>query len=188
MERKTKIIVFIIVALAISLTLLIVTLMSMKKNDESPQQQEINEQEIRGSITYDPISSVLGQINDTNDLSESPFVGVFENSYVAFFSSDAKDIFGFTQAGEPPYLTISDEGEFTLVINAYEVGMLAVRGRVAVDGDTAEFIIETKPAVDYFGSEIESFSMRLIGKNDMRYSGERLGTITKGDIFSRVTE
>ena len=185
MEKKTKIIIFTISALVLSLVLIITTYVSLKKNAELPPVSD-NEEELPDSgVPYSPIPSLMGPVNSGDDLLTSPFIGSFENSYVAFFSSEAGDIFGYSQAGEPPRLMIDENGGFTLSINAYEAGMLKVSGVVEVDGDIALFTIESKPVIDYFGSEVESFSMRLISEDDMRYSGDRLGTITKGDIFSR---
>lgn len=186
-EHKTKIIIFMILSLVIVLTLIIAVIAS---SDKKPDAHIIGDSAFdrpSGSLTYQPVTSITGPVNESETLSESPFIGSFENSYIAQNSSEAKAIFGSEIEGEPPFLVIGEDGDFTMTINAHEAGMLAVRGSVTVNGDIATFSIEARPSVDFLGSEVDVFSMRLIDKDDMRYSGEQIGTITKGDVFTRVT-
>jgi len=186
-DRKTKIIIFAIITLILSLALLIAVLASKGKHAETPTAPEAAAEKPPGSLTYQPVTSITGPVNESDSLLESPFVGSFENSYVALSASDAKDIFGGEIPGPPPVLTIEENGSFILTINANEAGMLAVKGSVSVDGDVAVFTIEAWPAIDFLGADADSFTMRLLDKDDLRYSGEQIGTITKGDVFTRVS-
>jgi len=188
-EKRTKIIVFIITALVIALALIIAVVASSETKEEMPKKvAALAPVQPSGSLEYQPVASITGPVNESGILADSPFIGKFENSYVALSSSEAKEIFGSEIDGTPPVLVIGEDGGFMLTVNAYDAGMLAVRGTVTVEGDTAVFSVETLPAVDFLGSDLVSFTMRLIDKDDMRYSGEQIGTITKGDIFTRVAD
>ena len=130
-----------------------------------------------------PINSPLFE---GNDIKGSPFVGEFINSYVALYFSDAKDVFAAEGEDAIPKITINEDGTFILRLNAYDAGIVAVKGTVEIDSTSAVFTITAKPSVSYLGDNVDSFSLRLLDSNDLRYSGEQIGTITKGDLFSRI--
>ena len=190
MDRKTRVLFFVIAALLTALALIVFALLSLRQETAPlvPPEDEpvfaVNQPPV-GSLPYEPVSSIKGQINEGGGLAGSPFIGSFINSYVSLNASNADDVFKAPGAGDAPRLEIADDGGFTLVINAYEAGMLAVRGTIAVSADEAVFTITERPSVGFFGDDAESFTMRIIDEDNMRYSGEQLGTITKGDLFTR---
>ncbi|MCL2539282.1 MAG: hypothetical protein FWE66_02985, partial [Oscillospiraceae bacterium] len=148
-EKKTKIIVFIITSLVIALALIIAVVASSgAEQEETPKKTAATAPgQPSGSLEYQPVASITGPVNESGTLADSPFIGKFENSYVAISGSEAKEVFGNDIDGTPPVLVIGEDGSFMLTINAYDAGMLAVRGTVTVDGDTAVFTVETLPAV-----------------------------------------
>jgi len=132
------------------------------------------------------IPPINSPVFEGKDIKGSPFVGEFKNTYVALYFSDANDVFANKGSDAIPKITINEDGSFTLIINAYDAGMVAVKGTVEVDGASALFTITAKPSVSYLGDDVNSFSLRLLDSDDLRYAGEQIGTITKGDLFSRV--
>ncbi len=176
----------IILVLAVVLALILIVLASIKKSRDAEPLLPEGMTSSGTESEFAPLPSIADPIYEGSDLSDSPFVGTFENSFVALFMSKASDVFGKNNMGEAPTLTISADGHFELTISIQKQdGMLTAKGKVTVDKDEATFVIEEKPEIEYLGSEVTEFKMKLVSENDLRYSGDEVGTMSNGDIFTR---
>lgn len=183
MERRTKVILLIIVTLVVALALVVIILASMRKNDDNPTDSP-SSSSVDTPTPEDLLPSINDPVYEGKDISASPFVGSFKNSYVSLYASKAEDVFPVPE--DIPTLTVSADGSFELKINDAEAGLLAVRGTVTVDGETATFAIDQRPeGIAFLGDNVDGFKMTLADEDNMRYSGEPLGSISKGDVFTR---
>ena len=144
-----------------------------------------------------PLPAVDEPIYEGTDVASSPFVGSFENSYVALFKSAAQDVFkqitqnedeSFTETTlEKPVLTCNADGTFTLkVCTSVGEDYVMMNGIFTVDGEYGEFRFDEANYGDFLGSDVAVFWLQLKNKTDLRYTGEQIGTITAGDIFTRI--
>lgn len=183
MERRTKVILLIIVVLLVALALVVILLASMRKNDVDPADSP-SSSSVDTPTPEDLLPSINDPVYEGKDISASPFVGSFKNSYVSLYASKAEDVFAIPE--EIPLLTVNADGSFELKIYDAEAGSLALRGTVTVDGETATFSVEQRPeGINFLGDDVEGFKMTLADESNMRYSGEPLGSISKGDVFTR---
>lgn len=183
MERRTKVILLIIVTLVVALVLVVILLASLRKNGDNPADSP-SSSSADTPAPEDLLPSINDPVYEGKDISSSPFVGSFKNSYVSLYASRAEDVFAIPE--EIPTLTVSADGSFELKIYDAEAGSLAVRGMVTVDGETATFAIEQRPeGTTFLGDDVDSFKMTLADEDNMRYSGDPLGSISKGDVFTR---
>jgi hypothetical protein len=121
--------------------------------------------------------SIDGPVYEGNDIASSPFVGEFKNTYSALFASKVEDV--FENEGDIPVLVCEADGNFAFYVNdLISEGLLTVEGTFTVDGDIATFTIA--------GESAAVFTMELINKDEMRYSGDELYCVSRGDIFERM--
>lgn len=183
MERRTKVILLIIVTLIVALALVIILFASLRGGDNDPSGS--SSADSTGASSVNRLPSVNYPVYEGKDVSSSPFVGGFKNTYVALYASDATDVFKIEE--EIPSLTVETDGSFQLQIYDAEAGVLMVRGSATVNGETAEFTIDQRPeGISFLGVDVESFRMTLADGNNMYYAGEALGSISKGDVFTRT--
>ena len=144
------------------------------KEEEQPEEVIYNTETTNEDVTTPPID---GPVYDGTDIASSPFVGEFKNTYCARFASMAEDV--FENEGDIPVLVCEANGNFTFYVNdLVSEGLLTVNGKFTVDGDTASFTIS--------GESKAFFTMELINKDEMRYSGDELYCVSRGDIFERM--
>ena len=62
---------------------------------------------------------------------------------------------------------------------------MTVKGTFTVDNDTATFTIKERTAEDYLGSSLETFEMKAIDGEELRYRGGQQGLVADRDIFSK---
>ena len=176
--------------LIISFTVLVVTSIFIvfavnsrnRKIDTTPNVEDFLQEVITSS---DPIPSINPSIYSGNHISDSPFVGRFTNTYVATNFSSADDVFSVDGKGSIPVLEINSDGSFILLVNAFEIGMIEVKGTATVSDTVATFSVTTTSGTGFLGDDIKSFKMRLVDENNVKYDGEQIGTITSGDLFTR---
>ncbi|MDO4566037.1 MAG: hypothetical protein Q4B42_01780 [Oscillospiraceae bacterium] len=147
-----------------------------------------------------PSPEVDGPIYEGTELEGSPFVGVFENTYVALFASAAKDVFVvYTQSedgeltttplGRVPQLECRADGTFSLTVNTLVDNAYAtLNGSYTVEDEWAEFTVAAGEYGDFLGSDTQKFSARLLNEEEMRYWGDQIGSVTGGDIFTRAAD
>jgi hypothetical protein len=127
---------------------------------------------------------LINPIFEGSDIKSSPFVGVFKNSYVNLYKSLAEE--AFESSDDIPELSVEPSGSYVLKINCFDAGMVNIEGVLSVDGDIATFEILRISKSDFVDPEIENFQFTLANEDEMIYRGESMGTLTSGDIFSRV--
>lgn len=145
-----------------------------------------------------PAPEIDGPVYEGSDIKASPFVGEFKNTYVALFASKAADVFVVyttTEDGEVittpldrvPELVCRADGTFSITVNTLDDNAYAtVNGSYTVDGEWAEFTVAQGDYGEFIGSDTQKFSCRLLNKNELRYWGDQIGSVTGGDIFRRV--
>ncbi|MCL1830374.1 MAG: hypothetical protein FWG21_02985 [Oscillospiraceae bacterium] len=184
--KRRRLIVFSVIALIaiIIVTVIVISIVSgQRKNIEF--QQETSELFIEEDILQsDPIPSLNPPIYSGQNLSESPFIGSFINSYVAFNYSSADDV--FADEASIPRIKIEADGSFIMAVNAYDIGMVTVFGRVEVKDTLVSCTIDSIGDSGFIGDDLDGFTLRLVSEDDISYEGESLGTITTGDIFTRI--
>ena len=184
MKRK-RFFFFVIMFLVISVIIVTVVFVGAKKNKEKSVIVD-NDSSSSNDYVSNPVSPLNPSIHTGRKVSGSPFIGDFLNSYVAANFSDAIDV--FKEESLIPTIGIKEDGTFILTINTIETGLVSLSGTLEVDDTTATFTIVTRDKEGFLGDNVESFSFRLVGTDDMKYIGEQLGSITTGDIFTRITD
>lgn len=147
-----------------------------------------------------PSPEIDGPVYIGTDLAASPFVGSFENTYVALFASSARDVFVTYETLEDgslkttpldrlPALVCRSDGTFSITVNTLEDDRCAtVNGTFTVDGEWAEFTVAAGDYGEFIGSDTQKFSCRLINHDELRYWGDQIGSVTGGDIFRRAAD
>lgn len=116
-------------------------------------------------------------------VADSPFVGIFRCSWSALEHSSTDDS---SWDGRISYFTCYEDGTFILAFDSLEeTGMVTVKGTVSVKDDVATCTIKERSADNYLGADLESFQLKLIDENELRYKGEQQGTVADRDIFSK---
>lgn len=145
-----------------------------------------------------PAPEIDGPVYDGTDAAASPFVGEFKNTHVALFASKAADVFVVyttTEDGEVvttpldrvPSLECRADGTFSITVNTLDDNAYAtVNGSYTVDGEWAEFTVAQGDYGEFIGSDTQKFSCRLLNRDELRYWGDQIGSVTGGDIFKRV--
>lgn len=150
--------------------------------------RETNSDEEKGDNTPDEVIiedvPIINPIFEGNDIKSSPFVGVFRNSYVNLYKSLAEE--AFESSDDIPELSIESSGVYVLKIYCFDAGSVNVEGVLSVDGDNATFEILRTSKPDLIDPEIENFKFTLVNEDEIIYRGETMGTLTSGDVFSRV--
>lgn len=147
--------------------------------------------------TDNPAPEIDGPVYVGTDIPDSPFVGVFENTYVALFASKAEDVFVVytvkedgsvitTPLHRKPTLECRSDGTFSITVNTLEDNVYAtVNGSYTVDGEWAEFTVAAGEYGDFIGADTQKFSCRMLNANELRYWGDQIGSVTGGDVFKR---
>ncbi|MEG0752143.1 MAG: hypothetical protein RR998_10140 [Oscillospiraceae bacterium] len=146
-----------------------------------------------------PTPAVDGPAYTGNTVEGSPFVGKFQNSYVALFASKAQDVFVVYSEKEDgelekiplqqiPTLECREDGTFSLSVNTLDDNKYAVvNGTFTVDGITAEYTVAAGEYGNFLGADTQKFTSKLINKDELRYWGDQIGSVSGGDVFSRVS-
>ncbi len=195
--RKT---VVSIMALLCALTLLCACTPSEKPGDEPTTEPSTPTVSPEQSA---PAPSVDGPVYSGTDVAESPFVGRFENTYVALFASTADETFvDYEEAEdgeltvtprEKPFIVCREDGTFSITVDTLNEDpsvhkYATINGTFTVDGESAEFTVAAGSYGDFIGSDTQKFIMKLINAHELRYWGDQIGTVTGGDMFKRVSE
>lgn len=134
-----------------------------------------------GKNTLPPID---GPLNEGIDIASSPFVGTFQNTYSSLFASLTVDV--FEDASEIPVLTCNADGTFEMRVTDYATRALhTLSGTFTVNDETATFTATNVGEIASVSGTSVTFTMKLVNGNEMKYSGDELDCVTKGDIFTR---
>ncbi|MEA4911265.1 MAG: hypothetical protein VB092_01460 [Oscillospiraceae bacterium] len=159
--------------ICILFALLVLTLCACAKKEEQGDALE-------------PLPAVDGPVNAGADLADSPFVGLFKNSYSSLYKSAAKDVYPEPSCAVPE-LHCESDGTFTfMAVSAVDAESYVMTGTFTVEGDTATFSIERHETSGYLGDDAGSFTMTLIDTDEMRYAGGQIASVSAGDIFARA--
>lgn len=121
--------------------------------------------------------------HEGSSIKDSPFVGTFSCSWSALEHSGTDDP---SWDGRISTLVCSDDGSFVLSFDSLSsAGTVTVKGTFTVDNDTATFTIKERTAEEYLGSSLETFEMKAIDGEELRYRGGQQGLVADRDIFSK---
>ena len=140
------------------------------------------------SETEQPDDDVLAPLpeiytHEGSSIKDSPFVGSFYCSWSALEHSGTDDP---SWEDRISTLACSDDGSFVLTFDSLSSsGKVTVRGSFTVDNDTAVFTITERSAEEYLGASLESFEMKAIDGEELRYRGGQQGLVADRDIFSK---
>ena len=116
-------------------------------------------------------------------VADSPFVGAFKCSWSALEHSSTDDP---SWEGRISTFTCKEDGSFILVFNSLEeTGTVSVSGTITVKDDIATCTITNRTSDSYLGSGLETFQLKLIDENELRYKGEQQGLVADRDIFTK---
>ena len=152
--------------------IIILAILSGCSSKKEPEQQNSGLEPLPEIPTYEG-TSVAG----------SPFVGAFKCSWSALEHSSTDDP---SWEGRISTFTCKEDGSFILVFNSLEeTGTVSVSGTVSVKDDIATCTIKERSADSYLGSDIETFQLKLIDENELRYKGDQQGLVADRDIFTK---
>jgi len=131
-----------------------------------------------------PTVPIEGPAHEGTDIASSPFVGSFVNSYSGEYRSAAADVY---KDADLPTLTINPDGSFVLTTYIFETSKtVEIRGTLAVDGETATLSVTSRSGDGFLGDDVETAALALLDKNEMKWRGEQIGSVSSGDIFTRT--
>lgn len=187
MKRK-RFIVFLTTVLLVIVLIVIICVLAGQHKKKTQNSGDNAEQGLLHDDIFmtDPIPSFNPSIYSGNKVKGSPFAGSFINSYVAASFSSAEEV--FEDKERIPQLRISDDGSFSLRFSSFEIETIEIKGTLTVDDTLASFTVTSGSITGFLGDSVNTFNMRLVGTDDLKYEGEQIGTITGGDIFSRIKD
>lgn len=166
--------------LAVIVLLLCVMLMFHACGNQEPKQEE--EIDLVGN---EPLPQIDGPLHEGTDIASSPFVGTFQNTYSALFASLTAEV--FEDASDIPSLTCNADGTFEMKVTDYTTRAAHIlSGTFTVDGEIATFTATNVGEIASVSGTSVTFTMQLINENEMKYGGDELDCVTKGDIFTRA--
>ena len=159
------------VMLSVLLILILVILPSCSSKQES-NQPENGLEPIPEIPTYEGTS-----------VADSPFVGSFKCSWSALEHSSTDDP---SWEGRISTFVCNEDGTFILMFNSLEdIGSVSVSGTIDVKDDIATCTIKERSSTSYLGSDLDSFQLKLINENELRYKGDQQGLVADRDIFTK---
>ena len=154
------------------LIVLVLVILSGCSSKQEPDQQENSLEPLPEIPTYEGTS-----------VADSPFVGSFKCSWSALEHSSTDDP---SWEGRISTFVCNKDGTFTLVFNSLEdTGSVSVSGSIDVKDDIATCTIKERSSSSYLGSDLESFQLKLINENELRYKGDQQGLVADRDIFTK---
>ncbi len=153
--------------------LLLLVLILSGCGTSEPEQPEDNE--------FVPLPEIY--THEGSSIKDSPFVGTFFCSWSALEHSGTDDP---SWEGRISTLACSEDGSFVLSFDSLSsAGTVTVKGTFTVDNDTATFTVKERSAEEYLGSALETFEMKVIDSEELRYRGGQQGLVADRDIFSK---